>query len=95
LAFAQIWSREARAWKRFARQVSLYPEDTSIFVKNILSRLIEVKLSDDRPTPALRFFLNMFPGISACQLVHNLRREQHAAGIDIVNASKWLSDLSA
>jgi hypothetical protein len=27
--------------------------------------------------------------------VHNLRREQHAAGINIFNASKWLSDLSA
>jgi len=69
--------------------------DFAMAHKNKLSRLIEVKLSDDQPTPALRFFLNMFPGISACQLVHNLRREQHAAGIDIVNASKWLSDLSA
>jgi uncharacterized protein len=69
--------------------------DFAMTKKNKLSQLIEVKLSDDQPTPALRFFLNMFPGISACQLVHNLRREQHAAGIDIVNASKWLSDLSA
>jgi uncharacterized protein len=69
--------------------------DFAMTKKNKLSQLIEVKLSDDQPTPALRFFLNMFPGISACQLVHNLRREQHAGGIDIVNASKWLSDLSA
>ena len=69
--------------------------DFAITQKHKLSRLIEVKLSDDQPTTALRFFLNMFPGISACQLVHNLRREQHAAGIDIVKASKWLSDLSA
>lgn len=69
--------------------------DFAITTKNKLSQLIEVKLSDDQPTPALRFFLNMFPGVSACQLVQNLRREQHAAGINIVNASKWLSDLSA
>jgi len=69
--------------------------DFAITKKNKLSQLIEVKLSDDQPTPALRFFLNMFPGVSACQLVHNLRREQHAGGIDIFNASKWLSDLSA
>jgi len=69
--------------------------DFAITKKNKLSQFIEVKLSDDQPTPALRFFLNMFPGVSACQLVHNLRREQHAAGIDIVSASKWLSDLSA
>jgi predicted AAA+ superfamily ATPase len=69
--------------------------DFAITTKNKLSQLIEVKLSDDQPAPALRFFLNRFPGVSACQLVHNLRREQHAAGIDIVNASKWLSELSA
>ena len=69
--------------------------DFAITNKNKLSQLIEVKLSDDQPTPALRFFLNMFPGVSAYQLVHKLRREQHAVGIDIVNASKWLSDLSA
>jgi predicted AAA+ superfamily ATPase len=69
--------------------------DFAITTKNKLSQLIEVKLSDDQPTPALRFFLNMFPGVSAYQLVHKLRREQHAAGIDIVNASKWLSNLSA
>jgi len=69
--------------------------DFAITQKNQLSQFIEVKLSDDQPTPALRFFFNMFPEVPACQLVHNLRRERHAAGIDIVSASKWLSDLSA
>lgn len=59
------------------------------------SQLVEVRLSDDPPAPGLRIFLNMFPGGDACRLVHNLRREQHSSGIDIVSASKWLSDLSA
>jgi len=69
--------------------------DFAITQQNKLSQLIEVKLSEDQPTSALRFFLNMVPGISACQLVHNLRREQHYDGVDILNASKWLSELSA
>jgi hypothetical protein len=67
----------------------------AITQKNKLSQLIEVKLSDDQPTPAMRFFLSMAPGISACQLVHNLRREQHRDGVNILDASKWLSELSA
>jgi len=69
--------------------------DFAITRQTRLSHLIEVKLSDDQPAAALRFFLNLFPGTSACQLVHNLRQEQHSGGIDIVRASKWLSDLSA
>ena len=69
--------------------------DFAISREKKLFQLLEVKLSDDRPAAGLRFFLNMFPGVSAHQLVHNLRREQHSAGIDIVSASKWLSDLSA
>ena len=69
--------------------------DFAISREKKLFQLLEVKLSDDRPAAGLRFFLNMFPGVSAYQLVHNLRREQHSAGIDIVSASKWLSDLSA
>jgi predicted AAA+ superfamily ATPase len=69
--------------------------DFAIVKDKKLSQLLEVKLADDHPSPALRYFLARLPGTPACQLVHNLRREQHAAGIDIVNASRWLSDLSA
>lgn len=69
--------------------------DFAITQQNKLSQLIEVKLSEDQPAAALRFFLNRVPGVSACQLVHNLRREQHHDGVDVLNASKWLSELSA
>ena len=69
--------------------------DFALAERNRLSKLIEVKLSDDQPAPALRFFRNHFPDAEACQIVHNLRRNRHSEGIDIVNASEWLSDLSA
>jgi hypothetical protein len=69
--------------------------DFAIVREKKLSQLLEVKLADDHPSSALRYFLAMLPGTPACQLVHNLRREQHAVGIDIVNASRWLSDLAA
>ena len=69
--------------------------DFAIVREKKLSQLLEVKLADDHPSSALRYFLAMLPGTPACQLVHNLRREQHAVGIDIVKASRWLSDLSA
>lgn len=69
--------------------------DFAIVKGKKLSQLLEVKLADDHPSPALRYFLARLPGTPACQLVHDLRREQYAAGIDIVSASRWLSDLSA
>jgi predicted AAA+ superfamily ATPase len=58
-------------------------------------RLIEVKLSEDVPTPSLCFFAKRMPGVSALQLVHNLRRERQRDGISIVPAGKWLAGLSA
>jgi predicted AAA+ superfamily ATPase len=57
--------------------------------------LIEVKLSEDVPTASLCFFAKRMPGVSALQLVHNLRREQQRDGISIVLAGKWLAGLSA
>jgi predicted AAA+ superfamily ATPase len=69
--------------------------DFAIARKGKVDQLIEVKLSDDSLSAGLRYFLAMFPGVPAFQLVHNLRREQSVAGADIVHASKWLSELSA
>jgi predicted AAA+ superfamily ATPase len=60
-----------------------------------LLTLIEVKLSDDQPTSALRYHRKRMPEVTACQLVHNLRQEQHREGIDIVAAGRWLAELSA
>ena len=69
--------------------------DFAIARNGKVDRLVEVKLSDDSLSPGLRYFLAMFPKAIAVQLVHNLRREQSIAGVDIVHASRWLSELSA
>ena len=60
-----------------------------------LSRIIEVKLSEDQPTPALVYFVAKFPKVPAFQLVHNLKRETNVSGVSIVSASRWLAELSA
>lgn len=69
--------------------------DFAVARKGKVDRLLEVKLSDDSLSPGLRHIRAMFPKVSAVQLVHNLRREQSIAGVDIVHAARWLSELSA
>lgn len=69
--------------------------DFAIARNGKVDQLVEVKLSDDSLSPGLRYFLAMFPKAIAVQLVHHLRREQSIAGVDIVHASRWLSELSA
>ena len=59
------------------------------------SHLIEVKLSEDKPSASLTFMAKKIPGAEALQLVQNLRREQHKDNIAIVDAGKWLAQLSA
>jgi hypothetical protein len=60
-----------------------------------VEQLIEIKLTEEVPTPSLRFFLKMLPDASALLLVHNLRREQQRDGISVLPAGQWLSRLSA
>ena len=60
-----------------------------------VEQLIEIKLSEEVPTPSLRFFRKRLPEASALLLVHNLRREQQRDGISILLAGPWLSRLSA
>ena len=60
-----------------------------------VEQLIEIKLSEEVPTPSLRFFQNMLPEAAALLLVHNLRKEQQRDGISILLAGQWLSRLSA
>jgi hypothetical protein len=43
--------------------------------------LLEIKLSDNKVSPQLLFFANLFPGAKAFQLVNNLRQEEHVRGI--------------
>ena len=59
------------------------------------SHLIEVKLSEEALSLSLRLFAKNLPDAKAYQLVQNLRREQNKDNISIVNAGKWLAQLSA
>jgi uncharacterized protein len=59
------------------------------------THLIEVKLSDDAPSPALALLSKKLPEARAFQLVQNIRREQQRGNISIFNAAKWLGELSA
>lgn len=69
--------------------------DFAISKEGVIKDLIEVKLSEGTLSPTLRFFSKRLPGTLAYQLVHNLRQEQYIDRISIVQAGKWLSELSA
>ena len=60
-----------------------------------ITHLIEVKLSDDQPSPSLGLLAGKFTEAAALQLVQNLRREWRKENIGIFNAGKWLAALSA
>ncbi len=69
--------------------------DFAISKNGELTQLIEVKLSDDKAAPALKYFSDRFPDVQSIQLVHNLKQNKTANGINVLNASQWLKDLSA
>ena len=69
--------------------------DFAIAKKGKLHQIIEAKLSDNTPSPALSYFIKRMPGVTGYQLVQNLRQEENRNGIAIVSASKWLEKLSA
>ena len=60
-----------------------------------ITTLIEVKMSENRPSPALVYFQKKTPGLSAYQLVQNLRQEESVDGVSVVSAGPWLAGLSA
>jgi len=60
-----------------------------------ITTLIEVKMSENRPSPALVYFQRKTPGLSAYQLVQNLRQEENIDGVSVVSAGTWLAGLSA
>lgn len=69
--------------------------DFSISKKGKATHLIEVKSSDDSPSAALNLFARKLPEATAVQLVQNLRHEQQKDNVAIVNAGKWLGQLTA
>jgi uncharacterized protein len=69
--------------------------DFALVKEDKIFQLVEVKLSDDQPSPALRYYQNKMADVPSCQLVQNLRQEQNRDGIAIVAAGQWLSELAA
>ena len=69
--------------------------DFSLSMKGKATHLIEVKLSEDKPSASLTFLAKKLPQAKALQLVQNLRREQQKDDVAVVSAGKWLAQLSA
>jgi predicted AAA+ superfamily ATPase len=69
--------------------------DFALCKEDRIMSLIEVKLSDNKPSPSLSYFLGRTPKTKAFQLVQNLRREEHIKDISIVSAAEWLAGLDA
>jgi len=59
------------------------------------TRLIECKLSDNRPAAALFKFAEIFPEAEAIQLVRELRQEEYRRPVAIIKGAEWLASLSA
>lgn len=66
--------------------------DFALIYQDKITQMIEVKLSDGSPNPALKYFHDKYH-FPAIQLVKNLRTEHQQSGVQILNAQKYLSAL--
>ena len=57
--------------------------------------LIECKHADNRPSPALIKFAELFPQAQTIQLVRELRQEEYRRPVSILSGAKWLAGLMA
>jgi predicted AAA+ superfamily ATPase len=69
--------------------------DFALCKEGKITSLIEVKLSDRKPSAGLAYFLERLPGTTALQLVQNVRQEESIKGISIISAGRWLATLAA
>ena len=69
--------------------------DFALCREDRITTLIEVKLTDNRPSPGLNYFHGRMPNAVAFQLVQNLRQEESVNGVSVVAAGRWLSTLEA
>ena len=60
-----------------------------------LTHLIECKLGDSKPHPALKRFAEQWADAQAVQVVRNLRHEQDHGRVQIKQAATWLQGLDA
>jgi hypothetical protein len=69
--------------------------DFAICAEGRIVTLIEVKLTENSPSPHLIYFAGRTPFVSAIQLVQNIRQEENTKGVAVISASRWLSTLEA
>ncbi len=69
--------------------------DFALCKEDRIVTLIEVKLTDNKPSPSLLYFHHRIPDVTPVQLVQNLRQEENIAGVSIVSAGGYLSQLEA
>lgn len=62
---------------------------------DILTHLVECKLSDNKPHPALKNFAAQWPQAQALQVVQDLRNEQDLGPVKVRDAAHWLNQLEA
>lgn len=67
--------------------------DFIIVEDNYPKTLIEVKLSDRKPSKQLLYFSSKFPNAKKVQLIHNLKTEFDKKEIEFRNAGEWLNSL--
>lgn len=67
--------------------------DFVVIRDNKPSLLIEVKLTDNKLSSALKYFADRFNNVSAIQLVHNLHQSETIDGITIARAGEWFAEL--
>jgi predicted AAA+ superfamily ATPase len=66
-----------------------YEVDFAITINGEIESMMEVKLSDRKPSKSLLYFKNKY-GYPAIQLVHSLRQEYQIQGVNVLNSGKFL-----
>jgi predicted AAA+ superfamily ATPase len=69
--------------------------DFALCKEDRIVSLIEVKLTDNKPSSSLLYFHKRMPDAASLQIVQNLRQEESMAGVSVVSAGSWLSKLQA
>jgi predicted AAA+ superfamily ATPase len=69
-----------------------YEVDFAITINEKIESMMEVKLSDRKPSKSLLYFKNKY-GYPAIQLVHSLRQEYQISGVNVLNSGKFLANL--
>jgi len=88
---APIDSNQAMNISRFVRKEIAKMEAYSVSL-SVIERMIEAKLSDSDPVPALVRFSEKY-GIPATQVVHHLKREKRVKNVEVRSGFGFLNSL--